>query len=67
MLYYYPQSICSIMVRLCFAYRGQAAPDKPDLRLEGQIVDIHNGEQLSEHYLRNISSKGTVCPLEALC
>ena len=53
-------SICSIMVRYCFALRGPPKDPKSVIRIREEAVDIFNEEQLTEHYLCDINAAGEV-------
>jgi len=59
-LYHYPFSICSIMVRYTLALRGEAKDKESGIDVTERVVDITQGDQLSEDFLCNINGKGQV-------
>ena len=59
-LYYNKFSICSLMVRYSIALRGKPKSPKDHIQFHEKHVDIHNGEQFTENYLRHINPKGQV-------
>lgn len=59
-LYYNKWSICSHMVRLTLAFKGQTKDAESEMIVEEKEVDIFNGAQLTEEYLTVINAKGQV-------
>lgn len=60
-LYSGSHSICSIMVRLTWALRGEPKKGLPDMNVKLQDVDIGDGyEQLTERFLCEINKEGFV-------
>ena len=60
-LYYYPFSLCSLMTRLTYAWRGSPAVGIQDMVVELREVDIARKlEQFSEEFLCQINPKGKV-------
>ncbi|KUJ08945.1 uncharacterized protein LY89DRAFT_598871 [Mollisia scopiformis] len=59
-LYYNKWSICSQMVQLTFAFRGEPKDAGSQMTIEKKSIDIMNGEQLEEAYLTEINPKGQV-------
>jgi hypothetical protein len=60
-LYHHVTSICSIMVRYCYALRGPSSnPPSDPIRVREESVDILHEEQLTEHYLCDINPFGEV-------
>ena len=59
-LYYNEYSICSIMVRLTIAVRGQAKSADLEVPVTEHNVEIFQEEQLSEHFLCEINPLGQV-------
>lgn len=60
-LYHFAFSLCSIMVRLTYALRGDPKPGAADLKMELRDVDIARKlEQFSEEFLCKINPKGKV-------
>lgn len=61
-LYYYTYSLNAIMVRFTIEMRGTPRSGRPNMEMQFKLVDIgpDSAEQLSEHYLCNINSKGKV-------
>ena len=60
MLYHYPYSICSIMVRQTIAIRGQAKDAESEIPINEKLLDIFKKEQLSEHFLCDVNPEGQV-------
>lgn len=59
-LYYNRWSICSHMVRLTMAFKGQPKDGGSPMIVEEREVDIWKGEQVTEEYLTEINPKGQV-------
>jgi hypothetical protein len=59
-LYTWPYSICSTMVRYTFANRGVPKDTKDEMSIEERQINIMTGEQLSEHYLCEVNANGEV-------
>ena len=59
-LYYNHYSICALMTRLTYRYRGEQADPKRVIVVEERDVNIFIGEQLSEHFLCDLNAKGEV-------
>lgn len=60
-LYYNTWSICSQMVRLTLAFRGQPKDGESEMLVEEKEVDIyHTFAQLDERFLTVINPKGKV-------
>jgi hypothetical protein len=60
-LYYNTWSICSQMVRLTLAFRGQPKDGESEMIVEEKEVDIyHTFAQLDESFLTEINPKGKV-------
>jgi glutathione S-transferase len=66
-LYHHASSICSIMVRYCYALRGSSKePPGDPIRIREESVDIFHEGQLTEHYLCDINPFGEVPTLAPL-
>jgi hypothetical protein len=64
-LYYFPYSICSIMVRYTIALRGPPRDEASAMSVTERVLDITAGEQTKEEYLCEVNPKGQVCrPLD---
>jgi hypothetical protein len=60
-LYYNTWSICSQMVRLTLAFRGQPKDGESEMIVEEKAIDIyHTFAQLDESFLIEINPKGKV-------
>ncbi|KAE9379703.1 hypothetical protein N431DRAFT_398147 [Stipitochalara longipes BDJ] len=59
-LYYNQWSICSQMVLLTLAFRGQPKDAKSEMVVEEQAVDIFKSAQLEETFLTEVNPKGQV-------
>ncbi|KAK0112330.1 hypothetical protein ONS96_001578 [Cadophora gregata f. sp. sojae] len=59
-LYYSKWSICSQMVQLTLAFKGQPKDDDSSITVEQKEIDILKFEQLEEAYLTEINPKGQV-------
>lgn len=62
-LYYNKWSICSQMVLLTLAFRGQPKDAESEMIVEEKEVDIFKGVQLQEAFLTEINPKGQVSVL----
>jgi hypothetical protein len=59
-LYHSFYSVCSIMMRLMMAVRGEQADPSVIITVAEKQIDIFNEEQLSEWYLSEVNPKGQV-------
>lgn len=59
-LYFNKWSICSQMVQLTLAFRGEPKGDESTMIVEQKEIDILKSEQLEEAYLLEINPKGQV-------
>ena len=62
-LYYSTFSVCSVMVRLSFACRGEAKDAEQEVVMKEEHVELGMKEQLTEHFLCNVNSYGEVSPV----
>ncbi|PVH69738.1 hypothetical protein DL98DRAFT_578190 [Cadophora sp. DSE1049] len=60
LLYYNKWSICSQMVQLTLAFKGEPKDDVSSMVVEQKEIDIIKSEQLEEAYLTEINPKGQV-------
>jgi len=61
-LYYNQWSICSQMVLLTLAFRGQPRDVNSEMVVKEHAIDLFASEQLEEAYLTEINPKGQVSP-----
>lgn len=67
-LYYNHESLCSTMVRLTWAFRGQPESGSSSMRLQARAVDISDQvEQLAETFLCEINRDGQVSMILGKC
>jgi glutathione S-transferase len=59
-LYFFPYSICSIMVRYTLALRGPAGNEADVMVVQEEEVDITADAQLTELFLCEVNAKGQV-------
>ena len=59
-LYYNHYSICALMTRLTYRYRGKPAAPERAIVVDEKDVNIFVGDQLSEHFLCDLNPKGEV-------
>ncbi|KAH6706352.1 hypothetical protein BKA61DRAFT_558853 [Leptodontidium sp. MPI-SDFR-AT-0119] len=59
-LYFNKWSICSQMILLTLAFKGEPKDDSASMTVEQKHIDIMNSEQLEEAFLTKVNPKGQV-------
>lgn len=59
-IYHNPYSICALMTRLTYRFRGEPRDNSRAIVADEKLIDIFTFDQLSKHYLCDINPKGEV-------